>query len=605
MSAKSFNPKAYLAQLTEQPGVYRMIDSSGTVIYVGKAKNLKNRVSSYFNKSDHSRKTQVMVKQISDIEVTVTNTETEALLLENHYIKKLKPRYNVLFRDDKTYPYIFLSQQQYPRLGYHRGAKKQKGDYFGPFPSAGAAKQSLSMLQKLFKVRQCEDSVFANRSRPCLQYQIKRCKAPCVDYVSQDEYDADVQLTRLFYQGKSEQVVEQLQGKMESSAEQLDFEQAAKFRDQIAMLRRVTQKQVISGQDIDIDVFAFAQQAGINCAVVLFVRNGQVMGSNSYFPKSSSITEQQELMESFLLQFYLSKHQVPKEIIVNSEQLELDIVEAAIGEIAKRKVRVSSRVRSTRADWLALAVKNCEQALNNKLSMQVKQADKVLALAQELALDQLPTHMECFDISHTMGESTIASCVVFKEGAPERASYRRFNIKDVKSGDDYAAIEQAVYRRYSRQVKEANSLPDLVLIDGGKGQLKAALKALDNIGLSLPIISVAKGTERKLGMEQIFFPGNPIAKILAESSPALHLIQHIRDESHRFAIAGHRGKRAKSRNKSWLEEIPGVGPKKRQQLLKHFGGLRNIEQAALDDLKKVSGIDTQLAEKIYNYLHEA
>lgn len=605
MPSQPFDAKSYLAQLTEQPGVYRMMDASSTVIYVGKAKNLKNRVSSYFNKNDHSRKTQVMVKQISSIEVTVTNTETEALLLENHYIKKLRPRYNVLFRDDKTYPYIFLSNQEFPRLGYHRGAKKHKGDYFGPFPSAGAAKQSLSMLQKLFKVRQCEDSVFSNRSRPCLQYQIKRCKAPCVGYVSENEYHQDVQLTRLFYEGKSEQVVESLQNHMEQAAEQLDFEQAARFRDQIAMLRRVTQKQVISGKDIDIDVFAFTQQAGVNCVVVLFVRSGQVMGSNSYFPKASSITDHQELIESFLLQFYLAKHQVPREIIVNSTEFELDIVESAIGEIAKRKVRVTNNVRSARADWLALAQKNAEQALNNKLSLQVKQADKVIALADQLELESLPNHMECFDISHTMGESTIASCVVFKEGAPERASYRRFNIKDVQAGDDYAAIEQAVFRRYSRQVKESKLLPDLLLIDGGKGQLNAALKALKQIGITMPIISVAKGTERKLGMEQIFFPGKPIAKILDENSPALHLIQHIRDESHRFAIAGHRGKRSKSRNKSWLEEIPGVGPKKRQQLLKHFGGLRNIEQAALDDLKKVSGIDTQLAEKIYNYLHEA
>ncbi|WMS88075.1 excinuclease ABC subunit UvrC [Pleionea litopenaei] len=604
-SLEEFDAKSFIRELTEQPGVYRMLDADAQVIYVGKAKNLKNRVSSYFAKNDHTPKTRVMVKQIAAIEVTVTNTEVEALLLENHYIKQLKPRYNVIFRDDKTYPYIHLSSHKFPKLGYHRGARKQGGDYFGPFPSGSAARQSLSMLQKLFKVRQCEDSVFQNRSRPCLQFQIKRCKAPCVGFVSEEEYAKDVQLTRLFYQGKSEEVLQSLQTQMDAASEALEFESAAIFRDQLASLRALTQKQVISGVMIDADAFSIKLNAGVLCAVVVTVRDGQVLGSETFFPKLKLDVSLEELFESFVLQFYLSGREAPKEVILSSEQVRANVLESAIEKVAERRIRVADNVRGDRLEWLKLAEKNADIALQNKLNSNASQMEKVTQVKEQLGLDELPLHMECFDISHTMGEGTVASCVVFKRGAPDKSSYRRFNINDVTPGDDYAAIEQAVYRRYARMVKSDENLPDLILIDGGKGQLKSALQALEQLSIQQPaIVSVAKGTERKLGMEQLFFPGQSIAKILPENSEALHLIQHIRDEAHRFAIAGHRGRRKKQRNTSWLESIPGVGPKKRQQLLKHFGGLKNIEQSTLNDLKKVKGIDTHLAEKIYNYLHE-
>lgn len=600
-----FDAKSFVSQLTEQPGVYRMLDKHQEVIYVGKAKNLKNRVSSYFVKQDHTPKTRVMVKQIAGIEITITNTEVEALLLENHYIKQLRPRYNVIFRDDKTYPYIHLTNHTFPKLGYHRGARNKGGHYFGPFPSGYAARQSLSMLQKLFQVRQCEDSVFQNRSRPCLQYQIKRCKAPCVGLVTAEEYAEDVKLTRLFYQGKSDRVINQLQQKMEQAATELAFEEAAKYRDQLASLRSLTQKQVISGVMVDADVFALVVKAGVLAVVLVTVRDGQVMASETFFPKLRLDLTVPELVESFVLQFYLSGRQAPKEIIVDEPSLDCELLATAIAEVAEHKVRVTNNVRGDRLDWLQLARKNALNAAQNKLSATATQQQKVTALFEQLALAEMPMHMECFDISHTMGEGTVASCVVFKRGAPERSAYRRFNIKDITPGDDYAAIEQAVYRRYSRLLKAQEDLPDLILIDGGKGQLKAALSALSQINApKTSIISVAKGTERKVGMEQIFFPEQSVAKILPETSEALHLIQHIRDEAHRFAIAGHRGRRQKARTTSWLESIPGVGPKKRQQLLKHFGGLQNIEKSSLSDLKKVKGIDTHLAEKIYNYLHE-
>ncbi len=602
----SFDIPSFLKQLTGKPGVYRMLDADGQVIYVGKAKNLKKRVSSYFNKSDASVKTQVMVKQIKSIEVTVTNTEIEALLLENNLIKQLKPRYNVVFRDDKSYPYILLSSGKYPRLAYHRGAKKEKGEYFGPFPGASAVRHSLSLLQKLFQVRQCEDSVFRNRSRPCLQYQIKRCKAPCVGYISEEDYAKDVELTRLFYQGKNDRVIQRLSERMEQAAEQLDFETAAELRDQIAGLRKLIGKQVISGTQIDADIFAMSVDAGIACVLVMFVRQGGVLGSKTYFPKYSGLNTEDELAESFITQFYLSGKSPPDEVIVGRDSLNFAVLGEAIQQVARKQVRLTAKVRADRADWLDLAEQNVNQALQSRLNLRSSQQEKLSALKKELKLEVLPEHMECFDISHTMGEETVASCVVFRDGAPHRQSYRRFNIKNVTPGDDYAAIEQAVFRRYSRVIKEEATLPQLILIDGGKGQLNAAQKSLDELGLNeVTCIGVAKGTERKAGMEQIFKKGQSVAQVFDNHSPGLHLIQQIRDEAHRFAISGHRHKRGKARVKSWLEDIPGVGPKKRQLLLKHFGGLKNIESASLSDLKKVTGINQDLAEKIYNYLHEA
>ncbi|MEE4246007.1 MAG: excinuclease ABC subunit UvrC [Kangiellaceae bacterium] len=600
-----FNYRPFLQQLTSKPGVYQMLDNTGKVIYVGKAKNLKNRVSSYFLKADHAVKTQVMVKQIANIAITVTNTETEALILENNLIKEFRPRYNVLFRDDKTYPNVYLSAGKYPRLAYHRGAKKKKGDYFGPFPSSGAVRQSLTLLQKLFKVRQCEDSVFKNRSRPCLQYQINRCTAPCVGYISEQDYAKDVEMTRLFYQGKSQHVIDSLSEHMMKASDAMEYEKAAGYRDQIVALQEVVQKQVISGVEIDLDVFACEFKAGMLAVVVMFVRSGQIMGVKHYYPKVSSVNSLEQSIESFIIQFYLSGREVPSEVIVAEPNLDRDLLAAGLSQIAKRKVKLQSSVRSSRSDWLKLAQQNAKQSLQAKINLQTNQKAKVELLKDQLNLSSLPNHMECFDISHTMGEGTVASCVVFKAGVPDKKNYRRFNIKDVKAGDDYAAIEQAVYRRYSRLLKDEAMLPDLILIDGGKGQLKSAQKALTELGLTeIEFISVAKGTERKLGMEQIFFPGESVAKILDADSAALHLVQHIRDESHRFAIAGHRAQRNKARTQSWLEEITGVGPKKRQALLKSFGGLQGVERATLADLKKVAGINNELAEKVYYFLRE-
>ncbi len=604
-SENSFEHKSFLKQLTEKPGVYRMLDKAGDVIYVGKAKNLKKRVSSYFNKQDSAVKTQVMVKQICAIEVTVTNTETEALLLENNTIKQLKPRYNVLFRDDKSYPYVFLSASDYPRLEYHRGARKEKGDYFGPFPSSSSVRHSLSLLQKLFRVRQCEDSVFRNRSRPCLQYQIKRCTAPCVNYISQDDYAKDVQLTRLFYQGKNEEVIDQLKERMEVASTHLEFEVAAQLRDQIIAMRKVVETQVISGKVIDLDVFALDIKAGMAAVVVLFIRQGKVLGSKQYFPRAPKHVELADLTEGFITQFYLAGKEVPQEIVVNQVSANTQLLSSGLEVIANRKVRVTSQVRSDRAGWLKLAQQNVEQALVSKLNLQTNQKQKLVELQKSLHLPILPEHMECFDISHTMGEGTVASCVVFIDGVPDKSKYRRFNIKDIEPGDDYAAIAQAVSRRYARLIKEDAQLPQLILIDGGKGQLNKAVESLAELGLSeMHCISVAKGVERKLGMEQIYWPHKELPTILPSDSSALHLIQHIRDESHRFAIAGHRAKRGKQRTKSWLEEIDGIGPKKRKELLNYFGGLQAIESASIDDLMKVKGIQRQLAETIYYRLHE-
>ncbi|MCO7222736.1 excinuclease ABC subunit UvrC [Pleionea sp. CnH1-48] len=603
--SSAFDIKAFLKQLTELPGVYRMINAAGEIIYVGKAKNLKKRVSSYFTRADNTPKTRVMVSQIERIEVTVTNTETEALLLENNLIKKLKPRYNVVFRDDKSYPYVYLSKEDYPRLAYHRGARKKPGDYFGPFPGAMAVKNSLSLLQKLFRVRQCEDSVFKNRSRPCLQYQIKRCTAPCVNYISKEEYAQDVELTRLFYQGKNEAVIDVLKARMDHASETLEFEQAAYFRDLIASLRKLTEKQVISGGRRNLDVFSFAIKAGIAGVVVLFIRQGKVLGSKSYFPKFPKHATEAELIDSFIMQFYMAGREVPEEIVLSHDYEGIPLLQATLSDFADKKVKVSNNVRSERADWVRLANSNVEQAVMSKLNLQTGQLDKIKQLQKALDLDEVPNRMECFDISHTMGEGTVASCVVFDQGAPAKSLYRRFNIEDVEAGDDYAAIKQAVSRRYARLLKEDQSLPDLILIDGGKGQLNKALDALGELGLSnVQCIGVSKGSDRKAGQELIHRPEQEHPSIMAADSLALHLIQHIRDEAHRFAITAHRQRRGKARTRSWLEEIPGIGPKKRRELLRHFGGLQGVERATHEELCKVAGINRDLAQKIVDYLSD-
>ncbi|WP_444994468.1 excinuclease ABC subunit UvrC [Aliikangiella sp. IMCC44359] len=583
-----------------------MINQSGEIIYVGKAKNLKKRVSSYFQKQDHPPKTRVMVSQICDIQIVVTESENEALILENQFIKKYRPRYNVVFRDDKSYPYIFLSNEEYPRLSIHRGKQSQKGDYFGPFTGSTAARYSISLMQKLFLIRQCENSVFRYRSRPCLQYQIKRCSGSCVNKISQQDYLSDVQLVRLFYQGKNDSVIGVLTKRMEEASEKLDFEKAAQIRDQIVQLRRVLEKQSVQGSDTDTDIIAAGIREKTAGIFVLHIRNGLVQGSRNFFPKVPLDTSVEEVIESFIGHFYsASQNEVPAEIVINCKIPEEQALAELIGHLRDVKVRLAHKVKTSRAAWLDMANRNLQEMITAKLASKNHTQKRMQCLMDELGLDKLPIRMECFDISHFQGEQTVASCVVFEQGQAKKSDYRRFNINQVKAGDDYAAIEQAVRRRFSRLVKEEAKLPDLLIIDGGKGQLNQAQKVLEDLELEqVTLISVAKGSDRKVGMEQIFFPSEAIARRLEEDSLGLHLIQSIRDEAHRFAITGHRGKRDKVRKTSILEGIAGVGAKRRRAIIQHFGGLQEVKRAGVSDLKQVEGISQSLAQTIYDHLHE-
>ncbi|NVJ65541.1 MAG: excinuclease ABC subunit UvrC [Gammaproteobacteria bacterium] len=603
-AATSAKVKKILQHLSTKPGVYRMLDVNGDILYVGKAKNLSNRVKSYFVKTHTSAKTQLMVSYVEDIATTVCETETEALILENNLIKKHRPRFNVLFRDDKSYPYIFLSKQKFPKLVYHRGAKKQKGDYFGPFPSSTAVRQSLSLMQKTFRVRQCEDSYFANRSRPCLQYQIKRCTAPCVGYISEQDYAEDIQNIKQFYQGKSETVIKKIQNKMERSSEDLRFEDAARYRDQIKNLRHVIQKQVISGTDANLDAVAIEYASGVACVLVLFIRQGQVVGNKSYFPKVPKHTELSEVLETFIRQYYLSDAEVPKTVLMQQATPDLELIQEVVTESQQRKVYFKIPIRGQQKEWLDFAQKNAVHSLRSKLNQKTNVFERLSALQEALELDQMPKHLECFDISHTQGNQTVASCVVFDEQGPKKSDYRIFNISEITKGDDYAAMKQALTRRYKRLLDEKLPLPDLVIVDGGKGQLTQAEEVFLELGIDTArLLGVSKGSDRKVGMEQLWFVGEHRPKILPESSKALHIIQHIRDEAHRFAITKHRQQRKKSATKSLLEEIPGVGAKRRQSLLKHFGGWQEVEKASIKDIAKAPGISLAIAKKIYDYLH--
>ena len=582
-----------------------MINQAGEIIYVGKAKNLKNRVSSYFQKQDHPAKTRVMVAQICDIQIVVTDSENEALILENQFIKKYRPRYNVVFRDDKSYPYIFLSDEAYPRLSIHRGRQSKKGDYFGPFTGSTAARYSISLMQKLFLIRQCENSVFNYRSRPCLQYQIKRCSGSCVDKISQADYMKDVELVRLFYQGKNESVMQVLNERMIRASESLEFEQAAQVRDQIIQLRRVLEKQSVQGSESDIDIIAAGIKEKTAAIFMLHIRNGLVQGSRNFYPKVPSDTSAEEVLESFIGHYYTeNQNELPAEIVISHELHGTDELASLIGAARNAKVRLAHKVKTSRAAWLDMAKRNLSEMIASKLASKNHTQKRMQCLMDELSLDRLPIRMECFDISHFQGEQTVASCVVFENGQAKKTDYRRFNIKGVEPGDDYAAIEQAVRRRFERLVKEEARLPDLLLIDGGKGQLNQAQKVLEDLQLDqVTLISVAKGSDRKVGMEQIFFPSEAVAKRLVEDSLALHLIQAIRDEAHRFAITGHRGKRDKQRRTSVLEGIPGVGAKRRKAIIQHFGGLQGVKRAGVNDLKQVEGISQSLAQIIYDRLH--
>ncbi len=604
MADSDFDYKSFLQTLTTRPGVYRMIDGADQVLYVGKAKNLKKRVGSYFSRS-LNRRIQLMVAQIARIEIAVTHTEAEALIMENHLIKSLKPKYNVLLRDDKSYPYIYLSTDlEYPALSFRRGSRRGKGRYFGPYPSAGATRETLQLLQKLFPVRQCEEGFFRNRSRACLQYQIKRCSGPCVDLITSQDYADDVRHAVMFLEGKTTAVVDELVRRMEQASQVLEFEQAALYRDQIQSLRRIQERQYVSGERGDIDIVALARRGGSACIQVFFIRSGRNLGNKAFYPTLPPNVSDQGVLSAFVSQYYLEKP-VPAEIILSRPLDDDDLLEEVLSRQAGSKVRLSSRVRGDRARWLRMAQGNAEIALQARLSARLDMQDRVEALQQLLKLPALPERMECFDISHTRGESTVASCVVFNEQGPLKSDYRRFNIEGITGGDDYAAMRQALERRYRRVKQGEVPLPDLLFIDGGKGQLSTAHAILQELGVSgLSLIGVAKGADRKAGMEQLFLLGRSAPIILPPDSPALHLIQQIRDEAHRFAITAHRQRRSKKRTRSVLEEIPGIGPKKRQRLLKQFGGLQELTRAGVEDLASVEGISTILAEQIYHAFHD-
>lgn len=603
LPSSAFDPQSFLKTLTSRPGVYRMLDHAGKVLYVGKAGNLKKRVSSYFQRSLKSPKTQSLVDQIRGIEVTVTRTEGEALLLENNLIKDLKPRYNILLRDDKSYPYIFLSAHEFPRLSVHRGARRAKGRYFGPYPNAGAVRESLNLLQKVFQVRQCEDSFFRNRTRPCLQHQIERCTAPCVRRITPDQYAEDVRHTVMFLEGRSNQVIDELVQRMEASAERMDYEQAAYYRDQIASLRRVQERQYVSGEGGDLDIIAATVQGGMACVQVFFIRSGHNLGNKGFYPRLPDEASVEEVLTAFIGQFYLG-HEVPQELLLSHAVEDQDILQDMLTERAGHKVTLRTRVRGDRAHWLQLAVTNSEQALTARLSSQSGMRRRREALQKALRLSEPPTRMECFDISHTQGEATVASCVVFDEEGPLKSDYRRFNITGITPGDDYAAMEQALNRRYTRLKKGEARLPDILFIDGGPGQTGAAVRVLEELQVEeVLIVGVAKGVERRPGMEVLHIPGQDRTVELPADSPGLHLVQQIRDEAHRFAITGHRQQRGKARTTSPLEQIPGIGPKRRQQLLKQFGGLQEVARAQVDELVNIEGISRTLAQQIYDAFH--
>lgn len=600
--------------LPNQPGVYKMLDSQGEVIYVGKAANLRKRVSSYFQKAHPDPKTVALVSHIRNIETIITHTESEALLLENNLIKSLKPRYNILYRDDKSYPYIYVSTDQtFPRLAFHRGAQHGKGRYFGPYPSAGAVRETLALLQKIFPVRQCKDSFFRNRSRPCLQYQIKRCTAPCVDFVSAEEYSKDVRHAIMFLEGKSMQVIEELASQMEQAAAALAYEKAAMLRDQIASLRRVQEKQYISRQGGDYDIIAAAIEAGMGCVQVFTIRNGRNLGNKSYFPKQLGQQETPELLSAFIPQFYLrsnahSGREIPQHVLVGESLADAGVLAEALSAQAGRRIQLQHSLRGERAKWIEMAKQNAMHAINVRLSTHASMQQRFESLQDALQLDEVPQRIECFDISHTQGELAVASCVVFDQTGPVKSDYRRYNIEGITGGDDYAAMKQAVMRRYQKLQTGEGNLPDILFIDGGKGQVAQAKQVFDELQIAdVMIIGVAKGPTRKAGLETLIMSAclseTDQEFILPAASAALHLIQQIRDEAHRFAITGHRQRRAKARTHSVLEDIDGLGPKRRQQLLRQFGGMQEVARAGVEDLARVPGISKLLAQKIYDAFH--
>ena len=602
----AFDSENFLKNLTTKSGVYRMFDSKGQTLYVGKAKNLRSRVTSYFRAKGLQTKTMAMVAKIADIEITVTASEMEALLLEQNLIKAQRPPYNISLRDDKSYPFVHITgHPEFPQLRFHRGNKGETGEYFGPYPSAASVRDSLNLLQKLFLVRQCDDNFFRNRSRPCLQYQIQRCSAPCVGHITADEYQQDVQLATLFLQGKSANVLKVFQDKMEKAAEALEFEKAARYRDQISHLRRIQERQYVHGAKGDVDVFALAEDSGRCCVQALFVRNGQVLGQKSHYVSNELAIDRSALLHAFLSQYYLmgDHFDPPSTVLVSDYNDDFGVLQRALEERADRKIHLSKAFRGQRARWVGLAADNAAVNLQARGAARSQMNTRFADLQSALSLASPPRRLECFDISHTMGEATVASCVVFDESGPLSSDYRRFNVTDIVGGDDYAAMEQALTRRYKRLKDGEGQLPDLLVIDGGLGQVNRALQVLGALQLDheVGVLGIAKGPDRKAGLER-FFLGS-VAVHIDGHSPAAHLLQHIRDEAHRFAITGHRQRRAKARNQSLLEGIAGVGAKKRRQLLLHFGSISAIKGASIEELSKVQGISKAIAADIYKHFH--
>ena len=611
-ASAAFDGKAFAAQLSTAPGVYRMFGADDSLLYVGKARALRNRVGSYFNNTPKSPRIQAMIAQIARMDVTVTRTEAEALLLENQLIKSLAPRYNVSLRDDKSYPYVLLTQERWPRLAFHRGPRAVPGRYFGPYASAGAVRETMDLMHKLFRLRSCEDSVFRNRSRPCLQYQIGRCSAPCVDLVGAQEYAESVRRAVLFLDGRSDELSTELAAAMEAASAQLEFEQAARLRDLIATLRRLQARQYVDGHAANLDVLACAMQGSSACVLLLAFRDGRNLGTRAFFPRTNGEDSAEEVLAAFVSQYY-AEQPAPGEIVLDRAIPDAELLELALAETAGRKVVIKHSVRGERAGYLDLARRNAQIALVTEMSSRNAQQARSEALRDLLGLADVPARVECFDISHTMGEATVASCVVFDPAGPVRNQYRRYNITGIEPGDDYAAMRQAIERRFRRALeaeagddplRAANAvLPDVLLIDGGAGQLSQAKAALADLGVDgVLLVGVAKGEERRAGHEALVMPDGRELRPGA-ASPALQFIQQVRDEAHRFAITGHRGKRQKARTTSRLEDIAGIGPRRRAALLRHFGGLAGLEARGAEEIGPVEGINAAPAGRIFANLH--
>ena len=597
-----FDPAAAIASLPHLPGVYRMLNGAGELLYVGKALDLRKRVASYFQKGgSNSPRIQLMLQQVAAVETTVTRSEAEALLLESNLIKTGSPRYNILFRDDKSYPYLMLSGHRFPRLGFHRGGLDKRHRYFGPFPNAGAVRESIQLLQKAFRIRTCEDSVFNNRSRPCLLHQIRRCTAPCVGWVSEEAYAEDVAAAALFLAGREDEVFERLGARMNAASGGMRYEEAAAYRDQIAALRKVREKQFVSGEGEDTDVIACGRAGGIACVNLAMIRGGRHLGDRNFHPRNADGCSPGEVLEAFVLQHY-SEHGIPPHIVLGAS-LDTQPLAHLLSGRAGHKVQITDHPAGARRAWLDMAARNAELGAGQALRSQATQEARLTALRQLLDLPETAQRIECFDVSHTMGEAAVASCVVYDRSAMQNSEYRRFNIS-VTPGDDYAALRDALSRRYRKLVAGEGKVPDLVLIDGGKGQLAVATEVFAELGLSdVALVAVAKGEARRPGAEQLLAAGRPGSLTPGAESPALQLIQQIRDEAHRFAIQGHRARRGKARTRSPLEDIAGIGAKRRQRLLARFGGLRGLQAASVEELASIEGIGRALAEKIHGELH--